>query len=142
MGRGVPNLREETLIMREAILRNKNAVMEALAGTEITSVVVQFDAYGDDGQMASTTAQAGEVIIQLPATPVVMVMMDPDDEDATSSHEVPLPDAIEMLCCAYLEDECCGWEIDEGSYGTFTFTVSDGIIELDFTRRVSEAYRF
>ena len=39
--------------MEEAILRNKAAVMDALAAAGITSLSVAFDGYGDDGQIDS-----------------------------------------------------------------------------------------
>jgi hypothetical protein len=127
--------------MKDAILRNKTTVMNALAAAGVTSVVAEFDGYGDDGQIHSIEAHSGDATVELPTASVMIVGSD-DDEPASVQRVVPFAEAIETLCYLYLENECCGWEIDEGSYGTFTFTVSDGIIELDFTRRASEFYTF
>jgi hypothetical protein len=132
--------------MEEAILRNKAAVMATLAAAGITSVVVEFDGCGDEGQIESIVATSGEVTVQLPGGCVAIV--DPDDEGTTSSDEeaaesdgdTPLTEAIETLCYDLLEQEHNGWVNNEGAYGTFTFTVADGSIDLDFTQRSSENY--
>jgi hypothetical protein len=71
--------------MEKAILRNKAAVMSALAAAGITSVTVAFDGYGDDGQIDSIVAQSGEVTVQLPASFVAIV--DSGDEGTISSDE-------------------------------------------------------
>src|ERR1017187_4923428 len=119
------------------ILRNNKAVMEALAAAALTSVTVVFDGYGDNGQIDSIVAHSGEVTVELPVTPVMIV--DSDCEESTASErEAPLAEAIETVCFGYLEEKSGGWEVNEGSFGTFTFTVEDCSIDLDFNRRVIE----
>jgi hypothetical protein len=59
-------------IVEEAILRDKAAVMGALAAAGITSVVVTFDGNSDSGQIDSVVACAGELTVDLPATQVLM----------------------------------------------------------------------
>jgi hypothetical protein len=113
--------------------------MAALAAAGITSATVAFDGYGDEGQIESIEARAGETTVQLTVTPIMM--QDADENDTTPSEcAMPLSEAIESLCYACLEQEHEGWEIDEGACGTFTFTVADGTIDLDFTQRSSENY--
>ena len=67
--------------MENAILRNKAAVMDALAAADITSVTVAFDGSGDEGQIESVVAYAGEVTVPLPDTFVKTV--DADQEEYT-----------------------------------------------------------
>lgn len=120
--------------MDEAALKNKAAVMDALAAAGITSVEVEFDGNSDQGQIESIAARASEATVQLPATPIVM--LDADENDTTpSEHEMPLEEAIESLCYHYLGGEYAGWETNEGAYGTFRFAVAERSISLDFTQR-------
>jgi hypothetical protein len=132
----------------EDLLRNKAAVMSALAAAGITSVTVAFDGYGDSGQIESIAAQSGEVTVQLPDSFVAIV--DSDDEGTSSSDEnaaesdgdTPLAEAIESLCYEYLEEAHGGWEVNDGAYGTFVFTVADGSVVLDFNLRFSDSENY
>jgi hypothetical protein len=82
-------------------------------------------------------AYSGEVTVELPATEITI--MDSDDEQLTPSQRaVPLAEAIETLCFDYLWAEFEGWEVNDGSFGTFTFAVADCSIDLDFTQRVMD----
>jgi hypothetical protein len=134
--------------MEEAIFRNKAAVMAALAAAGITSVTVAFDGYGDDGQIDSIVAQSGEVTVQLPDSCVAIVSSDDegtsssDEEAAKSDGDTPLVEAIESLCYEYLEEAHGGWEVNDGAYGTFAFTVADGSVVLDFNLRFSDSENY
>jgi hypothetical protein len=46
--------------------------------------------------------------------------------------------AVEHLCYGYLEEKHAGWEINEGSYGEFTFNVVEGTLTLDHYGRIVE----
>jgi hypothetical protein len=126
----------------EEFLRDKAAVMNTLAAAGITSVVVTFDGNSDSGQIDSVVAYSGEVTVELPTTQVVMQEESDDDETAQHGTPIPLAEAIETLCFEYLGDEYGGWEINEGSYGIFTFNVPDRFIELDFNRRFIDEEKF
>jgi hypothetical protein len=127
--------------MREATVRNKAAVIDALAAAGITSAVVVFDGYGDEGQVESIEARVGETTVQLPVTSIVM--LDADENGTTSSErEMPLNEAIENLCYEYLEEAHGGWEVNDGAYGTFAFTVADGSVVLDFNLRLSDSENY
>src|ERR1019366_259129 len=127
--------------MDEADLRNKAAVIDALAAAGITSAVVVFDGYGDEGQVESIEARVGETTVQLPVTSIVM--LDADENGTTSSErEMPLNEAIENLCYEYLEEAHGGWEVNDGAYGTFAFTVADGSVVLDFNLRFSDSENY
>ena len=127
--------------MDEADLRNKATVMNTLAAAGITSAVVVFDGYGDEGQVESIEARVGETTVQLPVTSIVM--LDADENGTTSSErEMPLNEAIENLCYEYLEEAHGGWEVNDGAYGTFAFTVADGSVVLDFNLRFSDSENY
>jgi hypothetical protein len=134
--------------MEEAVFRNKAAVMAALAAAGITSVTVAFDGYGDDGQIESIVAQSGELTVQLPDGFVAIVGSEDEGtissgEEASESHgDTPLTEAIESLCYEYLEEAHSGWEVNDGAYGTFVFTVADGSVVLDFNLRFSDSENY
>jgi hypothetical protein len=122
--------------VEETVVRNKAAIMDALTAAGVTSVVVTFDGNSDSGQIESLEARAGEITVELPTTQMLMLEESDDDETAQHDTSIPLVEAIETLCYDLLEQEHGGWEINEGSYGTFTFNVSDRSVELDFNLRI------
>jgi hypothetical protein len=44
---------------------------------------------------------------------------------------------IESVCYDVLKSACDGWEINDGSYGEFTFDVEKRKVTLDFNERIS-----
>ena len=126
----------------EPFLRNKMAVMDALAAAGITSVGLTFDGNSDEGQIESLEVRAGAITVELPTTQVSMLDQSADDETAQHETSIPLAEAIETLCFEHLEGEYRGWEINEGSYGTFTFDVLNRLIELDFNKRFVDEEKY
>ena len=122
---------------------NKNALFDALAVTNITTVVVTFDGEGDSGQIESVDARAGEDAAALPTTTVAIRNV---AWDGSSAHVVTLSiaDAIEKLAYAFLEELHDGWENNDGAYGEFTFDVAERTITLDYNERTmtSEHYAY
>jgi hypothetical protein len=116
---------------------NKPVVFDILAGAEITTVTVEFNGEGDSGQIESVIACAGEARVELPKTPVTFQDVSWNG-DTISDHTEPLPEAIETLCYAYLEQEHGGWENNDGAFGTFTFDVGKRTIELEFNGRYTD----
>ena len=128
--------------MKEAVVRNKASIMDALAAAGITSVVLAFDGNSDEGQIESLEVRAGAITVELPTTQVSMLDQSADDETAQHETSIPLAEAIETLCFEHLEGEYRGWETNEGSYGTFTFNVLDRFIELDFNKRFMDEEKY
>jgi len=52
--------------------------------------------------------------------------------------EINLEAAIETLAYEYLEDTHPGWEINDGAFGTFVFSVSERSITLDHRARFTD----
>src|ERR1022692_4551126 len=102
----------------ETFDRNKAAIMDALAAAGITFVVVTLDGNGDEGQIESIEARAGETTVELPAG--LCLTVDSDHEDtipsaegaAESNGDTSLAEAIEQLCYDLLQQEHEGWEIN------------------------------
>jgi hypothetical protein len=75
---------------------NKQAVFAAHAATGVTHVIVDFDGYGDSGQIENFETKCGDAVAELPAaniewlTPVW-------DSNETKHSNLSLHDAIEHL---------------------------------------------
>jgi hypothetical protein len=139
----------EQMMARQANQANKAAVFDALAAAGITYVEVTFDGYGDSGQIESVIAYSGnelpedehtgwntndDTITEIPKA--VRVLLRRNEDNSTT--ETGLPEAIEALCYGLLEDRHAGWEINDGSFGTFWFHVPRRAIRLEFSGREIE----
>ena len=117
---------------------NKTALFDKLSGAGISIVIVQFDGYGDSGQIENIEAKAGENLVDLPDGQVEIARVhwgSPDIERSTLS----IRDAVEQLAFDFLEETHDGWEINEGAYGDFTFDVAERMVTLDYNWRSSDA---
>ena len=119
-------------------LANKSAIFDALLGSAIRLVIVAFDGEGDSGQIESLTAyEYGKADpVPLPKLPISYAQRSfRNRRSSVSKKHLPLDEAIETFCYALLEQECSGWEIDEGAFGTFTFTGPGRAVSLEFNAR-------
>lgn len=127
----------------DANQQNRFAVFDALTAAGITKVTVEFDGYGDSGQIQSITFQAGASAAELPRTSVTIhdvshLRRGDHEETVEKVEQQPVAEAIEGLCYGYLEEHHGGWEIDDGSFGRFEFNVADRAISLEFNGRFSD----
>jgi hypothetical protein len=53
---------------------------------------------------------------------------------------MPLPEAVEVLCYGYLEQEHDGWENNDGAYGEFCFDVHERTIALELHVRYTDTH--
>lgn len=60
------------------------------------------------------------------------------EKEETFDTNVTVEKLIDHLCYELLENHCGGWEINEGSYGTFYFDTKKRKITLDFHERIIE----
>ena len=113
---------------------NKKALFGILAEHGITAVIVNFDGYGDSGQIEDITAQTRDVIVELPDERIEILRPGWDSPDVErQTHTVR--EAIEALSYDFLAQTHCGWENNDGAYGDFTFDVTEGSITLDYNER-------
>ena len=116
---------------------NKAGLFGALAATGIDKLIVTFDGAGDSGQIESTDAYRGEAVVPLPEAAITIVS--PRwDVSGLDEHTLPVAEAVEALVYDLLEAQHPGWEINEGSSGTFTFDVADEAVRLDYCLRTTD----
>lgn len=119
----------------EANTLNKAAVFDALETVGITEIIVEFDGYGDQGQIESVTAYAGETVVECAATHVAIHEASHDDNEPLTAADGPLPEAIEALCYGFLEQEYSGWENNDGACGEFRFDVATRTVQFEINQR-------
>ena len=111
--------------------------MAVLSSAGVTGLTVSFDGYGDEGQIHSIRAVAGEVEVDLPTTPL-KVQVTHFHFEAVSSEVRPLPEAIEALVYGFLRKTNMGWENNEGAFGEVIILVAEASIRLEFNERFVE----
>jgi hypothetical protein len=115
---------------------NKNLIFAALAGAGIHRVTIDYDGSGDSGQIESIEAwDAAHEKIPLPSSRKVQLA--PENPDRPVD-DIGLEAAVEGLAWDYLYDSHCGWENNDGAFGTFVFDVPDRTITLEHNERYTE----
>jgi hypothetical protein len=118
---------------------NKADLFAILAGAGIATVTVEFDGYGDSGQIDSVDAIGKDgVVCALPATSIT-IRRALWGESEPVSEEMTVAEAVERLAYDLLGGAHPGWEINDGSFGTFVFDVAAGAITLDCNVRFTDS---
>ena len=128
--------REAALSAKADQLRptNKLALFGVLAAAGIVNVTVQFDGYGDSGQIESIDARGAEGDMPLPEAEIEIASPSHNGADVVLD-TLQTRDAIEQLCYELLGDTHGGWENNDGAFGEFVFDVAAGTISLDHNDR-------
>lgn len=128
---------------RQASARSlRGKVMEALAGAGAKSVVIEFDGYGDSGEVGDPSVEPKEAKAVLDAT-IPGTPHEVSDWVGESgvgrvirtTRDYTVSEAISEICYALLENHG-GWEINEGSCGEFVIDPKADKINLTINRRV------
>ena len=122
----------------EALPINKTALFDALADAGIATVVVEFDGYGDSGQIEDIVARRVDDEVIEPPEVVVEIASPTWDGAGLEYRRLPLADAIETLVYDFLREAHPGWENNDGAYGEFTFDVASRSISLDHNSRYTD----
>ncbi len=126
---------------KEALESNKQILFKLLASRGITTVIVNFDGYGDSGQIEDIVAQIGSATVELPGEQIEI--LDPIWDSGEVSQKTCVPrDAIEAMSYDFLEQTHSGWENNDGAYGDFTFDVAEGTITLDYNERYTSSENY
>ena len=125
-------------ITKEVLLANKTALFDALAAAGITTVIVNFDGYGDSGQVERIEARTGDGDCALPAVEVEIASADWGSV-AIDRQTKPIREAIETLVYDVLNQTHGGWENNDGACGDFNFDVTGRTITLDVDERHMES---
>ena len=113
---------------------NKEALFDALAAADITSVIATFDGYGDSGQIESINVMNGGIDTNLPdvTIPIASIRW---RESEPRTEIMTVRAAIEQLAYDFLAETHCGWENNDGAFGEFVFDVEERTITLEHNDR-------
>jgi hypothetical protein len=118
---------------------NKADLFTVLAGAGIATVTVAFDGYGDSGQIESVDAIGKDGMSrELPARSIT-IRRARWGEAEPASEEMTVAEAVERLAYDLLGGAHPGWEINDGSFGSFVFDVAAGAITLDCNLRFADS---
>ena len=131
--------REYNRIASEVLLANKTSLFDALAAAGIMTVIVNFDGYGDSGQVERIEARTGDGDCALPAVEVEIASANWGSA-AIDRKPKPVSEAIETLVYDVLNQSHGGWENNDGACGDFTFDVTERTITLDYNERHMESH--
>lgn len=123
-------------------------VFDLLGGVGVGGFIVTFDGGGDDGQVespcefkpAKSAKKAEKLLEEVMKGARVSdgTRYGPNGPEPIWKDDPKLDDMIVTLCYEVLEQVSSGWEINEGSHGTFHFDVKKRKMVLDFNERVIE----
>ena len=121
---------------KEAAVSRKNLI-RALRDAGVTKVTVEFDGSGDSGNIYEPVFD-----------PPVKNIMDREVHDTTFEasdwsdgtlkkvvRNKSIRDLLDDVCYGILGAEHGGWEINEGSFGTFHINVEKDAVALDYNHR-------
>lgn len=114
----------------------RGKMMQALREAGVKSVEIEFDGYGDSGNI--------EGIAYTPPADGKAEVDDSPHEVTDWSQSGPerkvrnytLDELVEEVCYSLLGSWHPGWEINEGSYGTFRIDAEADSIALTFNQRI------
>jgi hypothetical protein len=137
---------EERLTKGEAVKRNAKALFDYLENnTRITSIEATFDGCGDSGQInAVNYYDHRDKDVAAPLDNIQGSRLEAGyhwNEKKKKMEELParegcVEELVHEICYDKLGSKHMGWEINEGSYGTFSFDVLNRKISLEFNERV------
>ncbi len=119
----------------EAIAESKAAIFAALEQAGIAEVLVEFDGYGDSGQIEAIIFR-NAAQEELPCPEVTLAF--PAAGGEPSEENIPLATATENLVYDLLEIEVAGWENNEGAFGDFLFNVAGRTIDHTHNERITD----
>lgn len=116
--------------------RNKEIVFAALAKAGIHCVTVDYDGSGDSGQIENVEAwTAANEKMPFPIdSGIQLVTENPDHPHAAQNLEA----AVESVAWDYLDDLYCGWENNDGAFGTFVFDIPGRSVALEHNDRFTD----
>jgi hypothetical protein len=140
-------IRADQIKKAEQVKHNANLLFDTLQETRVASIEVTFDGCGDSGQIESVTYEdhRGKELSE----PKLVVKgsftgktHEWDDKKKTfvevGGGEGKVRDIVEQVCYDKLQASHGGWEINEGSYGTFHFDVLNRKVNLEYNERIEE----
>ena len=140
-------IKADQLKKADQVKHNANLLFDTLQESRVASIEVTFDGCGDSGQIESVIYEdhRGKEVSE----PKLVVKgsftgkhHEWDDKKKTfvevGGSEGKVREIVEQVCYDKLQASHGGWELNEGSYGTFYFDVSTRKVRLEYNERIEE----
>jgi hypothetical protein len=117
----------------------KDILFDLLQKENVKTFTVSFDGSGDSGQIEDIALE--NKILDKPVEGIKIpagMQYSAEDKVQLWDDAKTIRDIVDSVCYEVLENACGGWEINDGSYGEFTFDVNKRTAKLDFNERVME----
>ena len=143
-------IKADQLKKADRVKYHTNLLFDTLAQTKVSTIEVDFEGCGDSGQIEAVdyTDANGKGIDEAYLDKVIVKGSEKTsyhqwDEKKkemvlTEAREGNIREIIEEICYDKLGASHGGWEINEGSYGTFYFDVSTRKVRLEYNERIEE----
>jgi hypothetical protein len=143
-------IKADQLKKSDRVKYHTNLLFDTLAQTKVSSIEVDFEGCGDSGQIEAVDytdangkgideAYLDKVIVKGSAKTSYHKWDEKKKEMVlTEAREGNIREIIEEICYDKLGASHGGWEINEGSYGTFYFDVSTRKVRLEYNERIEE----
>ena len=143
-------IKADQLKKADKVKYHSNLLFDTLAQTKVSSIEVSFEGCGDSGQIEAVdyTDANGKGIDEAYLDKVIVKGSEKTsyhqwDEKKkmlvkTEAKEGNIREIIEEICYDKLGASHGGWEINEGSYGTFLFDVAARKVTLEYNQRIEE----
>lgn len=127
---------------------NLDIIYDLLGGVGVESFDVTFEGGGDDGQIEEpsyfepkTSEKKVDALLKKKVKGAMVsdgMRWGPNGSEEIIKEDPTLSELIDAFCYDYLENVQGGWEINEGSRGTFHFDVKKRKMNLSFYARIVE----
>ena len=143
-------IKAEQIKKGDRVKYHTNLLFDTLAQTKVSSIEVSFEGCGDSGQIESVdyTDANGKGIDEAYLDKVIVkgsakTSYHQWDEKKkmlvkTEPREGNVREIVEEICYDKLGASHGGWEINEGSYGTFLFDIAARKVTLEYNQRIEE----
>ena len=143
-------IKADQLKKADRVKYHANLLFDTLAQTKVSSIEVAFEGCGDSGQIEAVdyTDSKGKGIDEAYLDKIIVKGSEKTsyhqwDEKKkklvlTEATEGNVREIIEEICYDKLGASHGGWELNEGSYGTFHFDVSTRKVTLEYNERIEE----
>ena len=143
-------IKADQLKKADRVKYHSNLLFDTLAQTKVSFIEVSFEGCGDSGQIEAVdyTDANGKGIDEAYLNKTIVKGSEKTsyhkwDEKKkmlvkTEPREGNVREIVEEICYDKLGASHGGWEINEGSYGTFYFDVSTRKVRLEYNERIEE----
>ena len=143
-------IKADQLKKADRVKYHANLLFDTLAQTKVSSIEVSFEGCGDSGQIEAVdyTDANGKGIDEAYLNKTIVKGSEKTsyhkwDEKKkmlvkTEPREGNVREIVEEICYDKLGASHGGWEINEGSYGTFLFDIAARKVSLEYNQRIEE----